>query len=131
MKFKVVKEFNSLSKGNILENSVENPEIFVFEEETENKYKYISFNEDFICELVDEGYLIEVDDENEDDVEDIINKAVTLIDELIKQYDEDNEIVTEKFINNEVPYCAKLEADTVHFNLTKVLNKIRSVLVNE
>lgn len=131
MKFKVVKEFNSLSKGNILENSVENPEIFVFEEETEDKYKCISFNEDFIWELVDEGYLVEVEDDDEDNTEDIIDKAVTLIDELIKQYDTDNETVTEKFINNEVPYCAKLEADTVHFNLTKVLNKIRSVLVNE
>lgn len=131
MKFKVVKEFNSLNKGDILENSVENPEIFVFEEETEDKYKYISFNEDFICELVDEGYLIEVEDDDESNEEDTINKAITLIDELIKQYDEDNETVTEKFINNEVPYCAKLEADTVHFNLTKVLQKIRSILVNE
>ena len=133
MKFKVVKEFNSLSKGNILENSTEDPGIFVFEEETEDKYKYISFSEDVVCELIDEGYLVEVedDDENEDDAETTIGKAITLIDELIRQYDDDNDTVTEKFVNNEIPYCAKLEADTVHFNLTKVLNKIRSVLVNE
>ena len=129
MKFKVVKEFNSLNKGDILENSVENPEIFVFEEETEDKYKYISFNEDFICEQVDEGYLIEVDEE--EDSEDVVGRTITLIDELLKQYEEDNEIVNEKFANNEIPYCAKLEADTVHFNLNKVLNKIRSSLVNE
>lgn len=134
MKFKVVKEFDSLRKGDILENSKEIPDIFVLEEETEDKYRYISYSENILDALEDEGYVTVIDEL--DDVEDpedldVICKAVDEIDQLLKQYDKDNETVTEKFVNNEIPYCAKVEADTVHYNLTKVLTKIRSILTGE
>ena len=42
-----------------------------------------------------------------------------------------NIVVSEKFANGELPYCAKVEADTVHTNLTKVLNHIKELLLNE
>lgn len=134
MKYKVVKEFGSLKKGDILENSVEEPQIFVFEEETDNKYRYVSLSDDLVDTYAEDGYLIELTETVRDDNEELIDtiaKAVDQIDNMIEQYDKDNESVTEKFANNEIPYCAKVEADTVHYNLKKALNKIKSILLNE
>lgn len=143
MKYKVVKEFDSLKKGDILENSTEEPEIFAFEEETDNSYKYVSYNQSIIDDLVKNKYLtlIEVkdvsysqsidEDECCEECTCAICKAVDEIDRMLKQYEEDNATVAEKFANNEVPYCAKVEADTVHANLTLALNHIKDILVNE
>ena len=134
MKYKVVKEFGSLKKGDILENSVEEPQIFVFEEETDNKYRYVSLSDDLVDTYAEDGYLIELTETVSNDDEELIDtiaKAIDQIDNMIEQYDKDNESVTEKFANNEIPYCAKVEADTVHYNLKKVLNNIKSILLNE
>lgn len=138
MKYKVVKEFDSLKKGDILENSTEDPEIFSFEEETDTKYKYVSYSKSIIDDLVASKYLtlIEVndEDENDEDYEDLLeNKICAVIDEidnLLEQYQKDNETVHSKFGNNELPYCAVVEADTVHKNLEKVLTHIKDMLTN-
>lgn len=137
MKYKVIKEFDSLKKGNVLEN-VEDPNIYSFEEETENTYKYVSYSEDIIKDLEDKGYLLLIEEDTDEDsctycqeLEDKICSVVDEIDNLLKQYQEDNEEVSEKFANGELPYCAKVEADTVHTNLTKVLNHIKELLLNE
>lgn len=137
MKYKVIKEFDSLKKGNVLEN-VEDPEIYSFEEETENTYKYVSYSEDIIKDLEDKGYLLPLEESADEDsctycqeLEDKICSVVDEIDNLLKQYQKDNEDVSEKFANGELPYCAKVEADTVHTNLTKVLNHIKELLLNE
>ena len=46
-----------------------------------------------------------------------------------EQYEKDNQEVTDKVANNELPYCVKVEADTVHANLTKVLTHIKDMLL--
>lgn len=140
MKYKVVKEFDSLKKGDILENSKEDPEIFSFEEETDTKYKYVSYSKSIIDDLVAGKYitLIEVKDECDcecicDCLRDKICSAIDEIDSLLEQYEADNKTVHEKFADNEIPYCAVVEADTVHKNLEKVLTHIKNILedVNE
>lgn len=140
MKYKVVKEFDSLKKGDILENSKEDPEIFSFEEETDTKYKYVSYSKSIIDNLVAGKYLtlIEVEDECDcecicDCLRDKICSAIDEIDNLLEQYEADNKTVHEKFADNEIPYCAVVEADTVHKSLEKVLTHIKNILegVNE
>lgn len=135
MKYKVVKEFDSLKKGDILENSTEDPEIFSFEEETDTRYKYVSYSKSIIDDLVENKYLtlIEVRDEDEgtcysDYLEDKICSTIDEIDKLLAQYKEDNDTVHAKFGDNEIPYCAVVEADTVHSNLNKILNHIKDLL---
>lgn len=131
MKYKVVKEFGSLKKGDILENS-EDPQFFTLEEESDNVYRYISLSDTTVEAYVKDDYLAEViEDDEDEELLNIISEAVDQIDEMIKQYDEDNALVTDKFSKNEIPYCAKVEADTVHYNLKKALNKIKSILINE
>lgn len=136
MKYKVVKEFDSLKKGDILENSIEDPEIFSFEEETDTKYKYVSYNKTIIDDLTESEYLTLIEDEDESDckcicdsLKDKICSTIDEIDRLLDQYEADNETVHEKFANNEIPYCAVVEADTVHNNLKKVLTHIKVMLI--
>lgn len=134
MKYKVIKEIGALKKGDILENSAKNPQLFSMEERTDNSYKYVSISDDIADVYVEDGYLLELTDSKESDEDECLDRiatAVDQIDSMLKQYEEDNASVTEKFSNNEIPYCAKVEADTVHFNLTKALNKIKSILVDE
>lgn len=134
MKYKVVKEFDSLKKGDILENSTEEPEIFAFEEETDTKYKYISYGKFIIDDLVKEGYLtlIEVldEDSNLEELENKICSVVDEIDRLLDAYEKDNDEVHSKFEENKLPYCAVVEADTVHKNLSKVLTHIKDMLTD-
>ena len=131
MKYKVVKEFDSMKKGEVLSNT-EDVDIFTFEEETDSSYRFISYSSNIIEDLVKKGYLIELKEEsteNTEDLEDTICKVVDEIDSLIEQYNRDNEEVTEKVANNELPYCVKVEADTVHTNLIKVLTHIKDMLM--
>ena len=60
-----------------------------------------------------------------------INSTIGFIDGLIKQYDKDYTEVMDKYSEGKVPPCVKLEAETVYYNLTKVLNKIKEELINE
>ena len=130
MKYKVVKEFDSMKKGEILNNK-EDVDIFTFEEETDNSYRFISYSSNIIAGLLDKGYLVEVNEETTEssELEDLICKVIDEIDSLIEQYEKDNQEVTEKVANNELPYCVKVEADTVHANLTKVLTHIKDMLL--
>lgn len=131
MTYKVVKEFDSLKKGELLENSYEAPEIFTFEEDTEDIYRYLSYSKNIIDDLAEQGYLIKVEEDDAIECEDTICRAIDEIDALMEQYDKDNDEVTEKFGNGELPYCAKVEADTVHTNLKKVLEHIRDILTGD
>lgn len=130
MKYKVVKEFDSMKKGEILDNK-EDVDIFTFEEETDNSYRFISYSSNIIADLLDKGYLVEVNEETTEssELEDLICKVIDEIDSLIEQYEKDNQEVTEKVANNELPYCVKVEADTVHANLTKVLTHVKDMLL--
>ena len=130
MKYKVVKEFDSMKKGEILNNK-EDVDIFTFEEETDNSYRFISYSANIIADLLDKGYLIKVDEKTTEssELEDLICKVIDEIDSLIEQYEKDNQEVTDKVANNELPYCVKVEADTVHANLTKVLTHIKDMLL--
>ncbi len=62
---------------------------------------------------------------------DKISATVKFIDSLLNQYEGDYKEVTQKYKEGKVQPCVKVEAETVYFNLTKVLNKIKEELTNE
>jgi len=115
LKYKVIKDFGSARKGDVLVNSVEDPQVFTMEcsngdiEGDNYSYRSMSISDDIADLYVEEGYLEEVED----------NKSTKVVD-LIDKYSE-----------GKVPPCVKLEAETVYYNLTKVLNKIKEELINE
>lgn len=60
-----------------------------------------------------------------------INNTVKLIDTLINQYENDYKEVIENYEAGKVHPCVKVEAETVYYNLNKVLTKIKDTLKNE
>lgn len=60
-----------------------------------------------------------------------IDLAIKFINDLLSQYEKDYEDMIEKYNDGKVQPCVKVEAETVYFNLTKVLNKIKDILKDE
>lgn len=132
MKYKVIKEFGSARKGDILENSSEEPCMFTMEVEdsTENGtyYRSMSISDDLADAYEGDGYLMIVDEETaEDTIEDVLD----YINGLIASYSKKLEDTEEEFKNGTVQPCVKLESDTVYTNLLKVLLEIKKRLINE
>lgn len=136
MKYKVIKEFGIAKKGDILENSAEDPCLFTFEVEKDNSYRSMSISDELLDTYEEHGFVELVEEDNstkENKDMEAIDKLCYIsdfIDTLLNQYEEDHKEVLEKYNNQEIPTCVKVEADTVYFNLTKVLNKIKD-MINE
>ena len=88
----------------------------------------ISLSKDLVEDYVKSGLLEPVTKDN--DSSDKLTKISNFIKQLKKKYDKRKEVVENKYKNGEIPTCVKVEHDTVYFNLTKLLNKIESI-VNE
>lgn len=126
MKYKVVKEFGSAKKGDML---VEDEMGFVSFDITENGCtRMMSLDYDTADLLCEEEYLVAIEDrDNEAKIED----TVELIDSLLKMYADNAKETEEKANKGEIQPCVKVEAETVYYNLNKVLNKIKDTLTNE
>jgi hypothetical protein len=60
--------------------------------------------------------------------EDRLVAVMNFIDEKLEQYATDHEALETQYNEGDVPQCVKVEADTVYFNLIKVLNKIKDII---
>ena len=78
-----------------------------------------------------EGYLEEVKAEPVITPEETKLKEITdFVYQQIENCKKDNTVIANKFEKGEVQPCVKVESDTVHYNLLKVLNHIKD-LINE
>lgn len=134
-KYKVVKEFACARKGDILTwNNDTDMFEFNYKDDTSER---AMFMDELTCEeYVNDGYVISIEDENEcscddmliEELSDKLSKIENTIDDLITKYEEDHKQMNEAYNNQEVPTCVKVEADTVYYNLTKVLNTIKDII---
>lgn len=105
----------------------EDIDAFTMDVKEGNSFRSAMIDERTVEDLRLEG-LLEANAEPENDK---INTTVEFIDSLLKQYEDDYKEVTQKYKEGKVQPCVKVEAETVYFNLTKVLNKIKEELTNE
>lgn len=132
-KYKVIKEFASAKKGDILEYD---GELFVLDINDEKSCRYMAMDEDTADEFVEKGYLEWVQEEDEADCTDECEcgacSKLGQIEETIRvlkeQYKNDHDAIEEKYNNQELPACVKVEADTVYFNMNQILNKIEEII---
>lgn len=99
---------------------------FTMDVKEDNSFRSAMIDEHTVEGLYEEGILTMVEPKN-----DKINATVGFIDSLLKQYEDDYEEVMQKYKEGKIQPCVKVEAETVYFNLTKVLNKVREELTNE
>ena len=132
MKYKVVEDFGSLIKGDILE---QRGDVYVLEERINidgyTSYRYAEFDKEALDEEINSGRIIIIEDEPVDENAKRLNDTIDLLNELDKKYYEDYNKLMEEYEKGDVPTCLKVEAETVYENLGKLVNAIRKTLEGE
>lgn len=131
--YKVIKEFGCAQKGDVLKETEEG--IFELNVECDCNDCYSSrsvcISSDIADTLALAGYLEEAVEMTTASVaEDKLQKINASIEELLEQYESDHKELLDQYNEGDVPQCVKVEADTVYFNLCKVLNHLKD-LINE
>lgn len=125
MSYKVIKEFGAAKKGDILVGDETGLVSFNISEDDCTRMMSLDYDTaDCLCE---KGYLLSIDDKSEYKV----YATLELIDDLLEKYENNLKETNEKANKGEIQPCVKLEAETVYYNLNKVLNKIKDTLTNE
>ena len=131
--FKVIKEFGCAQKGDVLHENEEG--LFELNVECDCNDCYssrsICISSDIADTLALAGYLEEaVEMTSVSIARDKLEEVLNFVEEKIEQYTADHEALTAQYIEGDVPQCVKVEADTVYFNLNKVLNHLKN-MINE
>ena len=130
MMYKVIKEFGCAQKGDVLHENEEG--LFELNVECDCSDCYssrsICISSDIADTLATAGYLEEFEEMVVSIAEDKLSEVLNFVEEKIEQYTADHEALTEQYNEGDVPQCVKIEADTVYFNLIKVLNKIKDII---
>lgn len=127
--YKVIKAFNDLEKGDVLNRTEDNTFFIEKESQTEfgDKYFSIELSEETAEILENDGYLLGMNDENDEDEEySKLEEIKEYIDTLIDTYTNDFNSMMEAYNEGDIQTCVKVEAETVYHNLIKVLNSIKN-----
>ena len=126
MEYTFKKDFDFFKANDVLTWN-EDVDAFTMDVEEGNSFRSAMIDERTVEDLRLEGLLVA----NTEPKNDKINTTIEFIDSLLKQYEDDYKEVTQKYKEGKVQPCVKVEAETVYFNLTKVLNNIKEELTNE
>lgn len=128
--YKVIKEFGCAQKGDVLHENEEG--LFELNVECDCSDCYssrsICISSDIADTLALAGYLEEFEEEVNEPYINKVEEVLNFVEEKIEQYTSDHEALTAQYNEGDVPQCVKVEADTVYFNLLKVLNKIKDII---
>lgn len=127
--YKVIKEFGCAQKGDVLQENEEGLFELSMECNCDDCYcsRNICISSDIADTLATAGYLEEFEEEVKCPIAKL-NEVLNFVETKIEQYTEDHEALTAQYNEGDVPQCVKVEADTVYFNLIKVLNKIKDII---
>lgn len=129
--FKVIKPFNNAIKGDIFYCDPDYDENVYELERNEIKDNiqttvYMEMTKEIIDEFVKQGYLVECDEEDEiADEPTGLEKVLNYVDSLLYRYTSDYNNMLKSFEDGDIQPCVKVEAETVYYNLNKVLNAIK------
>lgn len=129
--YKVIKSFGMAKKGDIFVEMDNESGMYSMERTDEHKngeskaWVSMEMSQDVINDLVYKGFMIQIveeDNQNTSKLDELKNYVET----LIENYSNDYKNLLEDFKNGDVQPCVKVEAETVYFNLIKVLNSIKN-----
>lgn len=129
MQYTFTKDYAFFKAGDILTWD-EDINAFTLDVETENGFRSAMLDERTVEDIYAQGFL-SADTEPSSEANETINKTVELIDKLLDTYANDYKEMKDKADKGEVQPCVKVEAETVYYNLNKVLTKIKDTLNNE
>lgn len=125
-KYKVTKAFDEFEKGDVFVGNENGGYEFreISEKPGYREETIIEVNKEYIDEMVEEGYLTLIE-EDSCGCCDKLEKVKLLVDTLLDTYKEDYENLLKAFEQGDVQQCVKVEAETVYYNLNKVLTRIK------
>lgn len=126
MKYTFRKDFGFFKANDVLTWD-EDLNAFTMDVKEGDSFRSAMIDGNTVKDMCNEGLLKEDSDQKEDK----INSTVEFIDNLLDQYEKDYKEVMDKYNEGNIQPCVKVEAETVYYNLTKVLNKVREELTNE
>lgn len=126
-KYKVTKAFDEFEKGDVFVGNENGGYEFreISEKPGYREETIIEVNKEYIDEMVEEGYLTLIEEEDSCGCCDKLEKVKLLVDTLLDTYKEDYENLLKAFEQGDVQQCVKVEAETVYYNLNKVLTRIK------
>lgn len=127
--YKVIKEFACAKKGDILAYD-EETNLYTIDIQDGNKIRYIGMDEQSADSMTEQGYLLCIveDDYVECDCCEKLEEVSQLVDKLITEYHNSYEATMNLAEEGKIQPCVRVEAETVYFNLTKVLKKIKETI---
>lgn len=129
MQYTFTKDYSFFKAGDILTWD-RDINAFTMDEENENGFRVAMLDERTVEDIYEQGFL-STDKDQHNKADETIDKTVELIDTLINKYESDYKEVIDKYSEGEIQPCVKVEAETVYYNLNKVLTKIKNTLKNE
>lgn len=129
MQYTFTKDYSFFKAGDILTWD-KDINAFTMDEENENGFRVAMLDERTAKDIYEQGFL-SADKDQHNKADETIDKTVELIDTLIDKYEADYKEVIDKYSEGKVQPCVKVEAETVYYNLNKVLTKIKDTLKNE
>lgn len=136
--YKVIKPFGTAKKGDVFTekydanyNGIGTYEMTRTDEHKDGESVtqiFMEMSQGVIDDFVEKGYMIEISDENTDNNQNCskLDEVEKYIDTLLSTYEKDYNNLLEEFENGDIQPCVKVEAETVYYNLTKVLNSIKA-----
>ena len=129
-KFKVIKDFGSVLKGDTFTYD-DNSELYICDVRGDNFSRFMAIDANTLKAFLNKGFVMEVNAKKDKCDCTKVKDCVKFIDDLLEQYESDLKATLDKFNKGEIQPCVKVEAETVYYNLTKVLNAIKDKLTNE
>ena len=126
--YKVIKAFASAQKGDVLVFD-NDKDLYVMNIQDNGSCRYMAMDEECADGFVERGYLMCFTSNDIDcDCCERLERVSEFVEAAEEQYEKDYENMLESYNNQEIPTCVKVEAETVYFNMCKILNKIKSII---
>ena len=131
IQYKIIKNFEELTKGDVLVASNNLLDTYEISKKIV-KDDYVAtivttMDTEYAEQLVKDGYAIKLGDEKSCSCSCCKLKEVEdFIDLLMEQYEKDHNSLVESFEDGCLQPCVKVEADTVYYNMQKLLKAIKN-----
>lgn len=129
MQYTFTKDYGFFKAGDILTWD-RDINAFTIDVENENSFRSAMLDKRTVEDIYEQGFL-STDEDQHNKADETIDRTVELIDTLIDKYEADYKEVIDKYSEGKIQPCVKVEAETVYYNLNKVLTKIKDTLKNE
>lgn len=122
--YKFIKDCGIFKKGDILTWD-KDLDAYTLDVKEENSFRSAIIDQNTVNRLSSDDYVIDVTEKDK------VTDTLSLIDNLLEKYESDYKKLMSKYDNGKILPCVKVEAETVYYNLTKVLNRIKKELTDE